>query len=337
MIIGLAVPMTSGCAVLMPFALRWQGRRTATLLCGLFAVCGARAVTAAPVPLTELLENSTPADWRSPDPENLLYLQLRVGLVIIELAPRIAPAHVQNIKELVRAHYFDGLAIVRVQDDYVVQWNDPRHQRALPAGIHKVAAEFTADRSAGTDFIPLKERDVYAEEVGFLDGFPAARDPQSGAVWLAHCYGMVGTGRDDPPESDGTEMYAVIGQSPRQLDRNLALVGRVVKGIALLATLPRGSGELGFYLPTEAVVPIVSMRVGADVPVAEQIPIQVLRTDSRTFHRLLEQRRNRREDWFKFNPGHIDLCNVPLPVRIPVPRQPRQPRLKASAAVKSPQ
>jgi peptidylprolyl isomerase len=112
----------------------------------------------------------------------------------------------------------------------------------------------------------------------------------------------------------------VIGQSPRQLDRNLVLVGRVVKGIALLGTLPRGSGELGFYLPAEAVVSIVSMRVGADVPVAEQIPIQVLRTDTRTFHRLLEQRRNRREAWFKFNPGHIDLCNVPLPVRMPVPR-----------------
>ena len=210
-----------------------------------------------------------------------------------------------------------------------MQWNDPRHQRALPPGIHKVAAEFTLDRGAGADFIPLRERDVYAEEVGFLDGFPAARDPQSGAVWLAHCYGMVGVGRDDPPQSDGTEMYAVIGQSPRQLDRNLALVGRVVKGIALLATLPRGSGESGFYLPSEAPMPIVSMRVGADVPVAEQIPIQVLRTDTRTFHRLLEQRRNRREDWFKFNPGHIDLCNVPLPVRIPVARTSRQPRVES--------
>ncbi|MBV9912683.1 MAG: peptidylprolyl isomerase [Sinobacteraceae bacterium] len=325
--------MSSRGAALVLHARRCQGRLAVGLLCGLlfglFVVCGGRTASAAPVPLTELLENSTAADWRSPDPENLLYLQLRVGLVIIELAPRMAPAHVQNIRELARAHYFDGLAIVRVQDNFVVQWNDPRHQRALPPGIHKVAAEFTLDRGAGADFIPLRERDVYAEEVGFLDGFPAARDPQSGAVWLAHCYGMVGVGRDDPPQSDGTEMYAVIGQSPRQLDRNLALVGRVVKGIALLATLPRGSGESGFYLPSEAPMPIVSMRVGADVPVAEQIPIQVLRTDTRTFHRLLEQRRNRREDWFKFNPGHIDLCNVPLPVRIPVARTSRQPRVES--------
>jgi peptidylprolyl isomerase len=178
-------------AVLIPPALRCQARHMAALLCGLLAVCSGRAATAAPVPLTELLENSTPADWRTPDPENLLYLQLRAGLVIIELAPRMAPAHVQNIKGLARAHYFDGLAIVRVQDNFVVQWNDPQHQRALPAGIHKIAAEFAADRS-GRGFHAAGGARRLCREVGFLDGFPAARDSQSGAVWLAHCYGMVG-------------------------------------------------------------------------------------------------------------------------------------------------
>jgi peptidylprolyl isomerase len=62
----------------------------------------------------------------------------------------------------------------------------------------------------------------------------------------------VGAGRDDPPESDGTELYAVIGHAPRQLDRNVALVGRVLQGIELLSSLPRGSGEMGFYVPSEA-------------------------------------------------------------------------------------
>jgi peptidylprolyl isomerase len=151
--------------------------------------------------------------------------------------------------------------------------------------------------------------------VGFLDGFPAGRDPRSHTVWLAHCYGMVGVGRDDPPESDGTEMYAVIGHAPRQLDRNVALVGRVLKGVELLSSLPRGSGEMGFYVPPEPVVPIVSMHVASDVAEAERSPLEVLRTDSPTFKAVLDQRRNRREGWFKYNPEHIELCNVPLPVR----------------------
>jgi peptidylprolyl isomerase len=273
------------------------------------------SAVAAPVQVAELLANSPAGDWRAVDPDNMLYLQIPGGQVLIELAPRVAPQHVANIKVLARAHYFDGLAIVRVQDNYVVQWGDPDNKHTVPAEVHMVAPEFTADPRVGRYFEPLAERDVYAPEVGFLDGFPAARDPRSGLVWLAHCYGMVGVGRDDSAESDGTELYAVIGHAPRQLDRNVTLVGRVLKGIELLSSLPRGSGEMGFYSQSEPPVPIISMRVASDLPPTQRAPLEVLRTESATFRTVLEHRRNRREAWFKFNPAHIDLCNVPLPVR----------------------
>jgi len=271
-------------------------------------------IAAKPVSVAELLSDSPAHDWRTPDPDDLLYLELPSGRVVIELASRVAPQHVANIKKLARAHYFDGLAIVRVQDNYVVQWNDPEHHRPVPPGVRQ-SVEFTAEPSANARFEPLPDRDVYAAEVGFLDGFPAARDRSTHTVWLAHCYGMVGVGRDDPPESDGTEMYAVIGHAPRQLDRNVSLVGRVLKGMEFLSSLPRGSGEMGFYVPSEAPVPILSARIAGDLPEAERTPLEVLRTDSATFRAVLDQRRNRREAWFKLNPGHIDLCNVPLPVR----------------------
>jgi peptidylprolyl isomerase len=271
---------------------------------------------ARPVTVADLLTASSPGDWRRPDPENTLYLELPGGRVVIELAPRVAPRHVENIKRLARAHYFDGLGVVRAQDNYVVQWNDPDHHRAIPAGVVAVAPEFTAAPGANGRFEPLPDRDAYAPQVGFLDGFPAARDPRSRTVWLAHCYGMVGVGRDDPPESDGTEMYAVIGHAPRQIDRNVALVGRVLLGVEVLSTLPRGNGEMGFYTAPQSPVPIISVKVAADVPAAERTPIEVLRTDSAVFRKIVDQRRNRREAWFKFNPGHIDLCNVPLPARL---------------------
>jgi cyclophilin family peptidyl-prolyl cis-trans isomerase len=272
------------------------------------------AAAAKPVTVADLLADSPAADWRVPATEDTLYMDLARGRVVIELASRVAPQHVANIRALARAHYFDGLAIVRVQDNYVVQWDDPDHHRPVPAGV-RAAVEFTAAARAEARFEPLPDRDVYAPQVGFLDGFPAARDPRSHIVWLAHCYGMVGAGRDDPPESDGTEMYAVIGHAPRQLDRNVALVGRVLKGMDLLSSLPRGSGEMGFYVPSEPTAPIRSARIAADVPNAERTPIQVLRTNSATFRAVLEQRRQRHEPWFKFSPDRIDLCNVPLPVR----------------------
>jgi len=277
-------------------------------------VCLAGGTTAKPVTVADLLARSPAADWRTPDPENTLYLELERGRVVIELASRVAPVHVANIRALARAHYFDGLAIVRVQDDYVVQWDDQTHRRPVPSQVHP-SVEFTAVAGADARFQVLPDRDVYAPEVGFLDGFPAARDPRSHLVWLAHCYGMVGAGRDDPPESDATEMYAVIGHAPRQLDRNVALVGRVLQGMELLSSLPRGSGEMGFYTSSEAPVPIRSARLAADVPKAQRTPIEVLRTDSATFRAVLDQRRERHEPWFKFSPGRIDLCNVPLPVR----------------------
>jgi peptidylprolyl isomerase len=294
-----------------------DARGRAAVSAGLALAFALQAVTnadAKPVTVAELLSDSPAQDWSTPAPDDLLYLQLSRGRVIIELAPRVAPQHVANIKALARAHYFDGLAIVRVQDNYVVQWNDPEHHRPVPAGVRQ-AVEFTAEVGANARFEPLGDRDAYAPEVGFLDGFPAARDRSKHTVWLAHCYGMVGVGRDDPPESDGTEMYAVIGHAPRQLDRNVSLVGRVLKGMEFLSSLPRGSGEMGFYVAGEPKVPILSMRIAGDLPEAERTPLEVLRTGSTTFRALLAQRRDRREPWFKFNPGHIDLCNVPLPVR----------------------
>lgn len=275
-------------------------------------------VEAKPVTVAELLADSPPADWRVPDPDDLLYLELPRGRVVIELASRAIPQHVANLRLLARAHYFDGLAIIRAQDNYVVQWDDESHRRPLPAGV-RPAIEFTVDARAAARFEPLPDRDLYAPEVGFVDGFPAGRDPRTHDVWLAHCYAMVGAGRDDPPQSTGAELYAVIGNAPRQLDRNVALVGRVLQGIELLSTLPRGSGEMGFYVAAEPPTPIRSMRLASDLPDAERTPLEVLRTGSATFRSVLAQRRDRHEPWFKHNPAAIDLCNIPLPVRTPMP------------------
>ena len=121
----------------------------------------------------------------------------------------------------------------------------------------------------------------WAPQVGFVDGFPAARDPKAGEAWLAHCYGALGAGRGGPPDSsNGSELYVVTGQSPRQLDRNITLVGRVVKGMELLSAIPRGPEPMGFYEKAEQRTPITAVRLARDVPESERVPLQVLRTDS---------------------------------------------------------
>ena len=264
----------------------------------------------------EILEASPPTDWRVPEPANVLYLELAKGRVVIELAPTFSPEHAQNIRTLVRQKYFDGLAIIRAQDNFVVQWGDADEKRSLGAARSTLPPEFTVKAPADLPWTPLPDADGFAPEAGFSGGFPAGRDRARGDAWLAHCYGMVGVGRANEPESgNGAELYVVIGHAPRQLDRNIAVVGRVIRGIELLSTLPRGTGALGFYETEAERTSIVSVRVSADVPAAQRENVELLRTDTATFEALIEARRNRRDDWYQVPAGYVDLCNVPLPAR----------------------
>lgn len=281
-------------------------------------------MTSAPVvarSVAEILEASQPSDWRTLDPASTLYLELDSGRVVIELAPAFAPEHVTNIRTLAREHYWDAMSINRSQDNFVVQFGDPAQDDAprkpLGSAKAKLPAEF-ARSIQGLNFKLLPDKDGWAPQVGFVDGFPAARHPRANTAWLAHCYGMVGAGRDVAADSsNGTELYIVTGQSPRQLDLNITLVGRVVDGIERLSVLPRGTGPLGFYTEPSQRTPTRSVRLAADVSQAERTQLQLLRTDTALFDELVEARRNRRDAWYKVPAGHIDLCNVPLPTRAP--------------------
>jgi peptidylprolyl isomerase len=271
--------------------------------------------------MQDVLDASTDADWRALDPAHTLYLELATGRVVIELAPWVAPHHVANIETLAKDHYWDGLAIVRAQDNFVVQWGDPvdsekepQKARSFGTALKKLPAEFT---TAATDlhFTRLPDVDGWAKQVGFVDGFPVGRDPKVG-TWLAHCYGTVGAGRNNAPDSStGAELYVVTGQSPRQLDRNITTVGRVVKGMELLSSLPRGTGGGGFYEFPDQYTWIRAIKLASEVPVAERTDLQVMRTDTATWQALVESRRNRKDDFYHYPVNHIDVCNVPIPVR----------------------
>src|SRR5450631_4421029 len=237
--------------------------------------------------MAEILAAAKPTDWRPLDPDHTLYVELPAGRVIIELAPGFAPLHVANIKALARAGYYDGLPVLRVQDNYVAQWGDPDNRYPIPRGIGPLAPEFDSEIWPQMPFTPLPDGDVYASEVGFSGSFPAARSTQQHLAWLAHCYGMVGVGRDLDVRS--------------------------------------GSGEMGFYSATETAVRIKSIRVAADLPPAQRSGLEVIRTDTPTFAALIESRRNRHDDFFKVPAGHIDLCNVPIAVREPAPPAPQSP------------
>ena len=268
--------------------------------------------------VADVIKASTPADWRALDPANTLYLEIAAGRIVIELAPEFAPKHVANIKALVAEQYYDGLAITRAQDNWVAQWGDPDEKNPKPIkhAQRTLPGEFTVPMKTISSFTRLKDVDGYAPQVGHSNGFPSARDPKIGTAWLTHCYATVGVGRDVGSDSGGgTELYAVIGQSPRHLDRDITVVGRVVSGMPLLATLPRGAAPMGFYDSPDKNVPIKSVRLASDVPPEQRVRMEVMRTDSAAYQAVLEAQRNRGGPWSKVQAGHLDLCNAPIPVR----------------------
>ena len=270
----------------------------------------------------EILDASQPSDWRVPDPANTLYMDLDGGRVVIELAPGFAPEHVANIRTLASEGFWNGTSIYRSHDNFVVQFgdadaDDPARAKGLGSARTALPAEF--ERGArGLAFHALPDRDGWAPQVGFADGFPAAREGAEGQAWMAHCYGALGAGRNNAPDSSiGAELYVVTGQSPRQLDRNITLVGRVIRGMELLSAIRRGPPPMGFYEDAAQRTPIRAVVLASELPEAQRERIEVLRTDTPTFDALVESRRNRTDAFYHRPAGHIDLCNVAIPVRTP--------------------
>lgn len=264
----------------------------------------------------DVLSKAPAGAWTALDPAQTLYMDLPAGRVVILLAPGFAPKTVANIKQLVAERYFDNSAIVRSQDNYVVQWSQPDKAKQAAQTRLKGYQEF--ERPISPTLMRLPDRDTYAPITGFDGDFAAGSDGKS--EWLLHCYGSVGAGRDNAPDSgSGVELYAVIGQAPRQLDRNIDLVGRVVQGMELLSSLPRGGSAqgayLGFYRSPAQYTKIKSIRLASELPPAQRLQLEYLKPGTPSFSAYVEARRNRRNDWFVHPAGAIDACNIPLPVR----------------------
>ena len=315
-------------AALLPFALAQAAAAQSAGLTQPDARAPASIVAAAPA-----------RDWVTIGAQDLLVMELapdaagRPRRVVIQLMPApFSQGWVANIRVLARAHWWDGLSVNRVQDNYVAQWGDAEgegaHPKSLPAGLRRTSeTDYTAAWPRGTQTgvgalayqVPepppgLSRPDAYAPAAFAWHGWPVATD--WARFWPVHCYGMVGVGRNLSPDTgSGAELYAVIGHAPRHLDRNIALVGRVVEGIEFLSSLPRGTEALGFYKTAAERTAIRSVRLASELPAGERPRLQYLSTDSASFAAYADARANRHDAFFIRPAGGADVCNIPVPVR----------------------
>lgn len=285
------------------------------LLIPLFALTA--AAPKAPTTPGDVVASAPENAWVTIPADQLLVMDLKKGgRIVVQLAPAFAPVHVANIQALARAHWWDRASIYRVQDNYVVQWGKNESSDPLPAAVvAKPPAEYWRS-TEGLAIRPLGFPDDYQPAAGFAQGWPVGVDPRDGTANLVHCYGYVGVGRDLSPDTGtGGELYAVIGHAPRHLDRNIAVVGRVISGIENMSSLPRGTEALGFYKQRSQDVPFSSVQLASDMPAAGRPAYQVMDTNSATFASYVNVRANRKDDFFIRPAGGVDLCNVQVPVR----------------------
>jgi cyclophilin family peptidyl-prolyl cis-trans isomerase len=275
------------------------------------------ALQAAPAAAAAAPKPSDPidADWVAiPDDEMLVFTLADGRRALVRLAARYAPAHVANMRRLAAARWWDGESVYRVQDNYVTQWGDPTEKKPLPAGVvANPPAEY--EWPAFDAIATLSRTDPYSTRTGYSrDGWPLATNGT--AAWLPHCYGMVGVARDLAPSTgSGGDLYTVIGHAPRHLDRNIAVVGRVIEGMEALSSLPRGTGNLGFYEQPAQYARIVSGRLASELQVSERPRYQYRRTDNPRFAAWITARENREPPFFTVPAGGADICNALPPVR----------------------
>ena len=261
---------------------------------------------------------TAPAEaWRPIEPDNLLVIELREGgRVLVELATDFAPIHVANVQAFARAGWWNGAGVYRVQDNYVAQWGNGDAKTELPAGVVRQPPHEYFRALTGLNIRPLGFPDSYAPAAGHVNGWPVAYDPGAGRAWLTHCYATVGVGRGLAPDTGtGGELYAVIGHAPRHLDRNIAVVGRVIEGMHLLAARPRGTGNLGFYEDPKQAIPIARAQLASEMPEGERPRFEAMRSDHEAFSRYVTGRANRGGEFFQVPAGGIDVCNAGVPVR----------------------
>ena len=135
-------------------------------------------------------------------------------------------------------------------------------------------------------------------------------------VWLTHCYGMVGVGRENDENSGGgTELYVIIGHIPRNLDRQLTMLGRVVQGMEIMSPPSARHGRCSASTRRRKNTSTMPTSRSPQTCRRPAHPLEIMRTDSESFATLVNSRRWRKDDFYKNPVGRIGLCNVTVPVQ----------------------
>lgn len=262
--------------------------------------------------------------------QELVYLELKQGIVVLKLAPQFTPEHSKRFKALVQAGFYNGLDFYRVIDQFVLQaglMEGEQHPHGVKTDWPALKAEFSWKVRSSDPFTLVQQDDLLAKQTGFNQGFAVGRD--NGEEWLLHCPHVINMARSEDANSATTDFALMQGQAPRHLDRNMSVFAKVIWGGQLLNLVKRGERNAGGVIDNKAERSrIIRMTLGSDLPKAEQLPLQWLDTASAEFKQRIAAGKARDNAFFhhKGN-GALDICYQQVPVRL-------KPTQEAAASTK---
>ena len=282
-------------------------------------------VPAAPEPYTSsgpvILPAQPVSEWRVIPPENLLVIDTTKGRILVELAPEIAPLHVDRIRLLTRGNFYDGLVWHRVIDWFMAQTGDPLGTGEGQSPYPDLTAELTFRRGPDMPFAPV------ARPAGRVSGFfhslpiesqPDELMPHTGDSrvhgWVAYCSGVAGMARDEDPDTANSQFFFMRQPYPA-LDKRYTVWGRVVSGLDVVRALKSVDGGDGIVSDPDR---MERVRIASDLPPAEQPVVSILDPGSARFRELAAQVRQARG-------ADFSVCDIDLPVHVSDPQNATQP------------
>ena len=247
------------------------------------------------------------SDWRTPDPENILVVETNKGRIIVELSPEMAPNHVERVRSLAKAHFYDGLSFFRVIDGFMAQTGDPKNDGTGGSDQPNIVAEFTFRRGPG--YAPQGKAGT--TEMGFVGAMPVYSQNSALAAmtvdgkvsaWGAFCPGVLGAARAGDPDSANSQFF-FMRQHYASLEKTYTPFGVALTGIEAIRAIKTGEPVPG---PQDK---MVTVRVLSDIPAAQRPSVQVMNTGSAAFTALVEKKRTEMG-------GAFSPCDVAVPVQV---------------------
>jgi peptidylprolyl isomerase len=250
------------------------------------------------------------ADWRMPDPQNVLVIDTTKGRIIVELSPTAAPLMVAQVRQLARAGFYNGRAFFRVLDNFMDQTGDPKDDGTGQSDKPNVPAEFMFRRGADTPIAVIDNAE--GVQWGYLGSLPVVSQTMDLGLLTAdhkvnafgaYCPGVLGAARSDDPGSANSQFFLMRAANPG-LNQKYTAFGATISGLDVVRAIKVGAPPGGVV--AEPRDRMTSVRVLADIPDAERPKVRVLDAGGAWFKVLVERARKDKVVGFT-------VCDIDLP------------------------